>query len=109
MAPMARNLSLPRPNMTPTVTALSEPESHFAFGQNWLRFLNLIDEPRIEKAEQSFLRFAGAENLLGKSFLDIGCGSGLSSLVACRCGMSVTAFDYDADAVNCSTTMRNRF
>lgn len=84
-------------------------EEHFAFGENWLRFLRYVDQARIAEASKSFLNFVGPENLSGKSFLDVGCGSGLSSLIAHRCGMRVTAFDYDADAVACSIEMRRRF
>jgi SAM-dependent methyltransferase len=85
-------------------------ENHFAFGKNWLRFLRVVNESRIEQARQSFLSFVGpAEELAGRSFLDIGCGSGLSSLIARRSSMSVVAFDYDIDAVACSMEMRRRF
>jgi 2-polyprenyl-6-hydroxyphenyl methylase/3-demethylubiquinone-9 3-methyltransferase len=92
-----------------TSTTSSEFEPHFAFGKNWLRFLRRVDEARIEQAKKSFLDFVGPEPLSGASFLDVGCGSGLSSLVARRCGMRVAAFDYDPDAVACSIEMRRRF
>ncbi len=84
-------------------------EPHFNFGENWLRFLRHVDETRIAQATKSFLSFIGSESLAGASFLDIGCGSGLSSLVARRCGMLVTAFDYDLDAVACSNKLCQKF
>jgi 2-polyprenyl-3-methyl-5-hydroxy-6-metoxy-1,4-benzoquinol methylase len=87
----------------------SGSEEHFAFGKNWLKFLGRVDEARIDQAKASFQSFVGSEDLTGKSFLDVGCGSGLSSLVARRRGMTVTAFDYDPDAVVCSSEMRRRF
>ena len=95
--------------MNTALTNPSELEQHFAFGKNWLRFLSHVDERRIEHAKQSFLGFVGSEPMSGTCFLDIGCGSGLSSLVARRCGMRVTAFDFDPDAVACSVEMRRRF
>lgn len=45
----------------------------------------------------------------GKTFLDIGCGSGLFSLAACLLGAEqVVAFDYDPDSVKASMDMRTR-
>jgi SAM-dependent methyltransferase len=91
------------------MTSIGSSDERFAFGQNWLQFLNHIDEARIDKATRSFLDFVGLDDLSGHAFLDIGCGSGLSSLVARRCGMLVTAFDYDGDAVACSKELRRKF
>jgi 2-polyprenyl-6-hydroxyphenyl methylase/3-demethylubiquinone-9 3-methyltransferase len=91
------------------MTLTDSTKERFAFGQNWLQFLNHVDEARIEKAKRSFLAFVDSDGLSGNSFLDIGCGSGLSSLVARRCGMRVTAFDYDPDAVVCSGELRQKF
>jgi 2-polyprenyl-6-hydroxyphenyl methylase/3-demethylubiquinone-9 3-methyltransferase len=46
----------------------------------------------------------------GKSFLDIGSGSGIHSLAAHRLGASrILSFDYDADSVECTRTLKNRF
>ena len=56
----------------------------FEFGKNWSRFLAVLDEDRILKAEQSLKTMLEVEDLTGASFLDIGSGSGLSSLVARR-------------------------
>ncbi len=48
------------------------------------------------------------QDLAGKSFLDIGCGSGLFSLAARRLGASVHSFDYDPDSVACTTELKRR-
>jgi 2-polyprenyl-6-hydroxyphenyl methylase/3-demethylubiquinone-9 3-methyltransferase len=45
----------------------------------------------------------------GMSFLDIGSGSGLSSLAARRLGASVHSFDYDPDSVACTRVLRQKF
>ena len=72
----------------------------FRFGRNWLGFLETVDESRIALAQRSFCELLPAEYVDGKSFLDIGCGSGMSSLIASRLGADVLAFDYDAESVS---------
>jgi 2-polyprenyl-6-hydroxyphenyl methylase/3-demethylubiquinone-9 3-methyltransferase len=47
--------------------------------------------------------------LVGKNFLDIGCGSGLFSLAARRLGARVHSFDFDADSVACAVELRRRY
>jgi 2-polyprenyl-6-hydroxyphenyl methylase/3-demethylubiquinone-9 3-methyltransferase len=49
------------------------------------------------------------ETLAGKSFLDIGSGSGLFSLAARRLGARVHSFDYDVHSVNCTSELRRRY
>ncbi|MBL6751687.1 MAG: class I SAM-dependent methyltransferase [Nevskia sp.] len=79
----------------------------FAFGENWRGFLRLLDDERIAQAEADLLRMLDAERLDGRSFLDIGSGSGLSSLAARRRGAAVTSFDYDEQSVACTAWLRN--
>ena len=47
--------------------------------------------------------------LSGKSFLDIGSGSGLFSLAASRLGARVLSIDYDAQSVGCTQELKSRF
>src|SRR5947199_120140 len=54
----------------------------FEFGKNWSRFLDVLDDERIRESEASLKRMLEVEGLAGKSFLDIGSGSGLFSLAA---------------------------
>lgn len=83
------------------------PKKTFSFGQNWKRFLAAIDEERISVAETSLTEFLGLDNLQGKSFLDIGCGSGLFSLAAMRLGAArVVSFDIDVFSVDCCKYLR---
>jgi 2-polyprenyl-3-methyl-5-hydroxy-6-metoxy-1,4-benzoquinol methylase len=49
------------------------------------------------------------ERLDGKSFLDIGSGSGLFSLAARRLGARVHSFDYDQQSVACTAELRRRY
>src|SRR5579883_1489776 len=87
----------------------TEPvEKRFAFGKNWARFLSHVGEVQVEAATKSLQQKLG--DLSGKSFLDIGCGSGLHSLAAWRLGASrIYSFDFDADSVETAAEMRRRF
>jgi SAM-dependent methyltransferase len=81
----------------------------FEFGRNWSQFLNTINERRIAAAEASLVDLLGLPTLEGRSFLDVGCGSGLFSLAARRLGARVHAFDYDAQSVACARALRSRY
>jgi len=83
-----------------SVRNLKTLESHFAFGKNWASYAALIDEPQIEEAIRGMLKLLPAEEFKGRSFLDIGCGSGLHTLAAARLGASrIVAVDIDPDSV----------
>jgi len=81
----------------------------FAFGENWRRFLSVLDESRIREAEDSLRHMLQVQDLAGKSFLDIGCGSGVFSLAARRLGARVESFDYDPQSVACASELRRRY
>jgi 2-polyprenyl-6-hydroxyphenyl methylase/3-demethylubiquinone-9 3-methyltransferase len=81
----------------------------FDFGHNWARFLAVLDEERIMSAERGLQELLQVERLDGVRFLDIGSGSGLSSLAARRLGASVRSFDYDPQSVACTGELRRRF
>src|SRR5690242_3152715 len=81
----------------------------FAFGNNWRRFLDRLDEDRIAQAERSIRELLGVSDLSGRSFLDAGCGSGLFSLAARRLGARVCSFDFDPVSVNCALALRQRY
>src|SRR5947207_3971976 len=81
----------------------------FEFGKNWARFLEGLSEERISQAETSLRRMLGTARLDGKSFLDIGCGSGLFSLAAWRMGAQVLSIDFDPQSVGCAQELRSRF
>lgn len=83
-------------------------DDRFEFGKNWRRFLKSLTPERIEIAERSLVeRLSG--DLRGKTFLDIGSGSGLFSLCARRLGAKVHSFDYDPHSVACTEELRRRF
>lgn len=79
----------------------------FGFGKNWRRFLPLLDETRIQEAENSLKKMLEMDDLCGKRFVDIGSGSGLFSLAARRLGATVHSLDYDPESVACTAELRN--
>jgi 2-polyprenyl-3-methyl-5-hydroxy-6-metoxy-1,4-benzoquinol methylase len=81
----------------------------FGFGANWARFLEVIDNERIETAEYSLKNMLCLESLNGKTFLDVCSGSGLFSLAARRLGARVHSFDYDPQSVACTDELRRRY
>ena len=82
-------------------------EERFAFGENWAKFLKKMNPERIRDAEESLTKWLG--DVKGKTFLDIGSGSGLFSLAARNLGAWVTSFDYDPDSVRCTQKLKERF
>jgi len=81
-------------------------ENSFSFGKNWQSFLCHITEDRVQLAKQSLTEFLNTENLQGKTFLDIGCGSGLFSLSAYNLSADrIVSFDVDPFSVQCCKHM----
>jgi 2-polyprenyl-6-hydroxyphenyl methylase/3-demethylubiquinone-9 3-methyltransferase len=81
----------------------------FGFGRNWRGFLALLDDERIQTAERSLRTALGRDDLNGKTFLDMGSGSGLFSLAARRLGATVRSADVDADSVACTAELKRRY
>ena len=94
--------------MTDFNTEVSRGE-RFKFGENWARFLHVLNHERIGQAELSLRTMLEIDDLEGKSFLDIGSGSGLFSLAARRMGAKVHSFDYDPESVACTKKLRQQF
>lgn len=78
----------------------------FKFGENWASFSRQLDESRIDEAVRSLISLFGEDTIRGKSFLDIGCGSGLFSIAAARLGASKVV-GLDVDPVSVSTSQAN--
>jgi 2-polyprenyl-6-hydroxyphenyl methylase/3-demethylubiquinone-9 3-methyltransferase len=81
----------------------------FTFGDNWNRFLSLVDESRINEAVVSLKEKLEMDSLKSKTFLDIGSGSGLFSLAARTLGARVHSFDFDPQSVACTNELRRRY
>jgi SAM-dependent methyltransferase len=92
-----------------SVENLKQAESHFAFGKNWASYAQLIDEHHIEEAEKGLLKLIPASEFKNRSFLDIGCGSGLHALAAAKLGVGrILAVDLDADSVRTTEVLLSR-
>jgi len=81
----------------------------FEFGKNWARFLRVLDDGRIRQAEQSLREMLELTRLDGMTFLDVGSGSGLFSMVAARLGARVHSFDFDPESVACTRYLKERY
>lgn len=82
----------------------------FSFGRNWDDFVRYrLNDGRIQEAMKALAEFIGMKRLDGLRFLDVGCGSGLSSLAAYRMGASkVIGFDLDPFSVKSCEYLRER-
>lgn len=79
----------------------------YEFGANWSRFVRHMTPARIESAKASLTNMLG--DIQGKSFLDIGSGSGLFSLAANQLGAIVTSFDYDPMSVATTSYLKEKY
>ena len=84
-------------------------ESHFKFGENWQSFARGVDESRINDAIEGLSRLISPDEIFGKHFFDIGCGSGLSMLAALRMGASsVNGIDIDPKSVQAAQALLSK-
>ena len=101
-------------DMNDTAYALSAEREiasgeRFSFGKNWSKFLRELNDERIALAMASLEQYLGKGYLHGKSFLDVGSGSGLFSLAARKLGARVFSFDYDPQSVACTQELKKRY
>lgn len=66
------------------MSSLKDLDTHFAFGKNWASYASHITEAQIEEAKKGVLSIISQESIQDQIILDIGCGSGLSSLAFLR-------------------------
>ena len=72
----------------------------FDFGSNWKAFSEAkLSSARLEAAKQSLCASIGLDRIRGRSFLDIGCGSGLFSIAAAECG-AARVFGFDINPIS---------
>lgn len=84
-------------------------DRRFEFGENWTWFLEVVNDTRVQKAEESLKQMLKVTTLRDQTFLDIGSGSGLFSLAARRLGARVHSFDYDKRSVACTLELKRRY
>ena len=83
-------------------------KNRFQFGKNWLEFLKNINDDIITNSQNSMHKILET-SLEGKTFLDVGSGSGLSSLSEKKSGAIVTSYDYDKNSVKCTLELKRRY
>jgi 2-polyprenyl-6-hydroxyphenyl methylase/3-demethylubiquinone-9 3-methyltransferase len=82
-------------------------DENFSFGENWVNFVNnnLTDEV-IKSSEKDINEWL---NVKGKTIIDIGCGSGLSSLIfSKKKAKKIFSFDYDIQSVNAAKLLKDK-
>jgi len=81
----------------------------FSFGENWLNYIKTFDEEKFKESRRSLADLLGADSLAGKTFLDIGSGSGVFSLAAVDMGaQAVTSIDVDPKSVQACREIKRR-
>lgn len=94
--------------MTDNIPQEAPAAGRYDFGRNWAKFAQGVDSDNIDNAIENLDRLL--PDLKGKTFLDIGCGSGLHSLAALVLGAKeVVAFDIDAESVSTTRTMLTEY
>ncbi|MDX8502170.1 class I SAM-dependent methyltransferase [Mesorhizobium sp. VK4C] len=82
--------------------------ARYDFGRNWSDLAARFENEHLDRACEDLRRLVG--DVAGKTFLDIGCGSGLHSAAALRLGAArVRALDYDTDCVETTRAVLSRF
>jgi 2-polyprenyl-6-hydroxyphenyl methylase/3-demethylubiquinone-9 3-methyltransferase len=79
----------------------------FEFGRNWASYLTESFSPaRLDAATASLVALLGEADLRGRTFLDVGSGSGIVSLAAFNLGATVISVDDDPESVGCGQRLR---
>jgi 2-polyprenyl-6-hydroxyphenyl methylase/3-demethylubiquinone-9 3-methyltransferase len=78
----------------------------FSFGENWLKYIDRMPPAAIQTMVEYVRDWLG--DVDGLRFLDVGSGSGLTSLVAHELGARVTSFDIDPASVKATELLRER-
>ena len=83
----------------------------FRFGQNWKAYaLNALSENQVEQSRNALAALLGQNDLTGKTFMDIGSGSGLHAVAASLLGASeIYALDIDPDCIEVTNYTIQRF
>lgn len=83
----------------PILKLYLKTDSNIRFDGFKLKIFKEVFHPKLFFSTKYFYSFLKKQNLSGKRFLEIGCGSGILSMLALRMGATVTAVDIDEKAV----------
>jgi 2-polyprenyl-6-hydroxyphenyl methylase/3-demethylubiquinone-9 3-methyltransferase len=107
---MASNTSDSSRFVNQEAAAIARQHITFGFGENWKVYIADLNEATVAHAVNSFTAFTRLKNLSEHTFLDLGCGSGLNSLVAFQLGAKkVVSVDIDPNSIECVTRLREQF
>jgi SAM-dependent methyltransferase len=88
----------------------SNPDGRFAFGENWSSYARTITQQRIAAARDGMAKLLPSGEIVGRTMLDIGCGSGLHALAALELGAAgVVAIDFDPKSVETARSVLARY
>ena len=89
---------------------MAQQKITFSFGKNFQDYLEkYYNEDRLSIAMKSIKESLHMESLKGKTFMDIGCGSGIASLCAYRLGAKkIIGFDRDKYCIECSNYLKKK-
>lgn len=81
----------------------------FSFGENWLRYIKTFNKENLREVRLSLQELLEVKSLKGKSFIDIGCGSGVFSLAAIDMNaQEVISLDNDQKSVEACNIIKRR-
>lgn len=86
-----------------------ELNSHFPFGDNWAQYSKHVTDEHLMYAVNDLQRLLGVSTLVGKTFCDIGCGSGIHAVAAAKMGAKVTALDIDPISTATAISLAKKF
>jgi 2-polyprenyl-6-hydroxyphenyl methylase/3-demethylubiquinone-9 3-methyltransferase len=83
----------------------------FNFGENWQAFSqNSLDTDKFKAAVESMEQLIGPNNIQNRSFLDIGCGSGIFAIAASLLGAKkVVGIDISKESIAASMANKDQF
>ena len=83
----------------------------FNFGKNWEEYsLKKLDHNKLKQSADSILGLLDEEEIKTKSFLDIGCGTGIFSIVAMKLGANrVVGIDINPKCIEVARENSRRF
>lgn len=88
---------------------LKDVSTHFSFGRNWASYLSVVGDEHKTQAAAGLSQLLTPEEISGKRFLDIGCGSGMSMLAALTLGAGlVKGVDIDPDSAHAAQDLLSK-
>ena len=82
-------------------------EKRFDFGKNWETFSEKLQPENYFNAKKSLAELI--PNIKNKTFLDVGCGSGLFAIAASALGAKkIVGFDFDPQCISTSIKLLNK-